>query len=233
MELTSYILAALAGALTTLSPCVLPVLPLVLSSALRSGRRGPLLFATGLLISFVGLTWVLARFGSLLGLGPEGLRLLSAALLVVAGVWMLSERAQEKVSALMASRLCGLERASRQLEAGTLGLGLLTGLLWTPCSGPSLGVALGLAAERETALQSLLLLLVFGLGALLPLMIVAYGSRGLAERLRGAAASRLKKVLGALVALVGLLVLTGADRKIEAWLLGLSPDWLTDWTTKF
>ncbi len=243
METSAFLLAALAGALTTLSPCVLPVLPLVVAASLRGGRTGPFYFGAGLLLSFVGLTWTLARFGSILGLDQDAMRFVAGLLLVIAGLWLWSDRLQEWFASRLESRLGAVERASRQVAGDgqrpgawrNLGLGALTGLLWTPCSGPSLGVALGLAAERETALQALGLLSVFGVGALVPLLAMAYGSRSLAERMRRASRgiAIVKKVLGTLVVLVGLGVLSGTDKKMEAWLVGLSPEWLSDLTTKF
>lgn len=119
---------------------------------------------------------------------------------------------------------------------GAFLVGALAGAIWTPCSGPSLGTAVVLAAEAGGFAEAALRMTVFGLGAATVLMALAYGSRSAVLKRRDlflAAASWLKPAAGALFLLVGLFVLTGADKRLEAALVDLSPAWLTELTTRY
>jgi cytochrome c biogenesis protein CcdA len=244
MSLPELSVASLAGLLTTLSPCVLPVLPLVVASSLRAGRRGPLFFVAGLLVTFVGVTWLLSAFGNVLGWDRNLIRNISALTLIAAGALFLSERAQDLVSRLLAPLLGVVNQANQALSTRSSGwengrqfsLGALAGIIWTPCSGPSLGVAIGLAADKQSALQALPVLSAFGIGAAIPLLAVAYGSKNFSQRLRHASMrwmAGLKKAMGLLVVFVGFSILSGLDKKIEAQLVTWSPEWLTELTTRF
>jgi cytochrome c-type biogenesis protein len=244
MSISELLVSALAGFLTTLSPCVLPVLPLVIASSLRTGRRGPLFFVGGLLLTFVGVTWALSSFGNILGLDRGLIRNISALTLITAGVLFLSEKAQELLSQALAPLVNKLNYTSQVVSMRSsvwengrqFILGALAGIIWTPCSGPSLGVAIGLASNKQNSLQALPVLAIFGLGAALPLMAIAYGSTAFSLRLRRGSMrwmTTIKKTAGFVIITIGFAILTGLDKKIESQLLRWSPDWLTDLTTRF
>lgn len=245
MNVTDFLVAFLAGTLTTLSPCVLPVLPLVLATSLKAGKRGPILFALGLLITFVATTWLLSRVGTVIGLDQSGLRMFSGIALIISAIWLVSERVQAGLSKCMNPLINAAAQASTKIESSKskhssgvkeLILGALTGVIWTPCSGPSLGIAIGLAAERENPAQAAALLGLFGVGAVVPLLVIAYGSQTLLRRrpqVDVAFAKTMKYVLGVLILAVGIGIMSGLDKSIEAFLVGISPDWLTDLTTRF
>ncbi len=245
MNLPQYLGAILAGMLTTLSPCVLPVLPLVIASSLKTGRRGPLFFIAGLLITFVGLTWIISSFGSVFGLDRNLIRNFSAITLILAGILFLSEHAQNILSKLLAPILNIANKQSQHVNKQSIKepgkgrqmiLGALTGIIWTPCSGPSLGVAISLAADQQNTVQALLILFSFGLGAAVPMLAIAYGTAAFTENIRKKSLQwsyRIKKTVGTLVILVGLAILTGIDKSIESKLVRWSPDWLSEITTRF
>jgi cytochrome c biogenesis protein CcdA len=113
-------------------------------------------------------------------------------------------------------------------------LGALLGAVWTPCTGPTLAAAITLAAQSESLPRAGLVMLAFSLGAVAPVLVLAYGSRHAALR-RGMSLSGLaalgKPTLGLLLLLVGGLALTGADKAIEAWMVDRMPDWLLRLTT--
>ena len=119
---------------------------------------------------------------------------------------------------------------------GQFGLGALLGAVWVPCVGPTLGAATILAAKGEDLGQVALTMLAFGVGAAVPLMVLGFVSREAMMRWRGKlmeAGKGGKMLLGALLLAVGLLVATGADKKLEVFLLDVSPQWLTDLTTRY
>ena len=118
---------------------------------------------------------------------------------------------------------------------GQFALGALLGVVWSPCSGPTLGAAVGLAAQSSTALQAAVVMSVFGLGAATPILALSYGSRRaiLARRDWMSRLSHIgKPVMGIALLSLGLLVLTGLDKVVETALTNAAPDWLIDLTTR-
>jgi len=234
----TYALGFLAGAATLLSPCVLPILPILIAGALSRHRWGAAMLALGLSLSFAASGTLIATAGSSIGLEPDTFRTIAAALMVVFGLVMLVPRWQTAFSTLT-SRLGGTgQRALGAIHGeGWLSqfvIGLLLGLVWSPCVGPTLGAATTLAAQGKHLGQITLLMVVFGLGAGLPLLALSAVPDATFTRMRGALASAgglVKVSLGICFTLVGVLILTGIDHKLEAWLLSISPDWLTRLTT--
>jgi len=236
----TYGLSALAGVLTTLSPCVLPIIPILMSSAVASHRLGALALAAGVAASFTVLGVLLAAFGASLGLDGESLRMVGAVLLVAFGALLLSGRLQSQLAHLT-SRLsdAGSSLLSRFTFDGAVGqftLGLLLGSLWSPCVGPTLGAAVTLASRGENLAQVSLLMAVFGVAASLPMLVVGMLSRAVLARSRGslrAVGLWGRQVLGVALIGLGILTLSNTDRSVEAWLLDHSPAWLTALTTRF
>lgn len=238
--LTTLTLAGLAGVLSTLSPCVLPILPIVLGAAAGEHRLGPLALALGLALSFVAIGLFIATIGFSIGLTGDVFRIAAAAMMVLLGVVLLVPQASMRLAAAggpagqwMESRFGGFSSAGL---SGQFGVGLLLGAVWSPCVGPTLGAASVLAAKGESLGQVSLTMLVFGIGAGLPLAILGTLSREALMRWRNrmlAAGSRGKMIFGAILLAAGLLVLTGLDKRVEAALVEASPAWLTELTTRF
>jgi len=108
--------------------------------------------------------------------------------------------------------------------------------VWAPCVGPTLGAAIALAAAGQSLGAALLVMAAFGLGIASVLLVIAFAARGALDRWRGrlmGAGSRGKQLLGVLLLLVGGLILSGADRRIEAFALDHLPDWMTRLSTAF
>jgi len=233
-------LGFIAGVLSTLSPCVLPLLPLVFGAAVAAHRFGVLALAGGLMVSFVAIGLFVATLGLSLGLDAESFRLFSAALLAGFGVLLLSEALQQRFAVAAAAIGGGgsqlMARISPNGLAGQFALGLILGAVWSPCVGPTLGAASVLAAERRDLPGVAIVMLAFGIGAALPMLLIGTLSRGALARWRGRVmrAGKVGKIaLGGVMLAVAVLVLSGADRAMETLLVGLSPDWLTDATTRF
>jgi cytochrome c-type biogenesis protein len=238
--MTALALAYLAGLLTTLSPCVLPLIPLVLAGTWGGGRVGPVLFALGMVISFTAVGLFIASIGIGLGIDTHALRAAAAILLMGMGLALLFEPLQQRMALAAAGIASRTNQLANRLDAGkgasALILGGLAGALWSPCSGPSLGAAIALAAEAGGLGAAALRMLVFGLGAVTVLMLLAYGTRSaIAARRNGllAAGSWLKPAAAGIFVIVGAAILTGMDKTAEAALAGITPDWLNDLTTLF
>ena len=240
MTFGSTALAFLAGVLSILSPCVLPILPIVLAAAASSHRRGPLALATGLCLSFVGIGLFLATAGHSIGLQADRLRYVAAALIMLVGIVLVVPRLQAQIAVAagpIGNCADGQVATSRANGiAGQFWIGVLLGAVWSPCVGPTLGAASLLAAQGKDLAQVGLTMLAFGAGAALPLLGLGWLSRETMARWRGrllAAGSGMKSALGLFLLVAGMFVVTGADKALEAFLVEVSPEWLTNLTTRF
>ena len=170
-----------AGALSTLSPCVLPILPIVLYSVVERDRWGPLLLAAGLAGSFTATGLIVAGLGFSIGFDPTLLRSAIAALMLAVGILLLMPSLQGWLAYQAAAVTAGgqtlIDRVQPSGMLGPLVLGAMLGVLWSPCAGPTLGVAIGLAAQSDTMAKAAILTGIFSLGAVTPILVLAYGSR--------------------------------------------------------
>jgi cytochrome c biogenesis protein CcdA len=233
-------LALLAGILSTLSPCVLPLLPIVLGAALSEHRLGPAALAAGLALSFVAIGLFVALFGFAIGLDLDMFRAIAAVLLIAIGGVLLLPQVQAQLAVAAGPISNWTQNRAGGFSTGGLGgqflLGLLLGAVWSPCVGPTLGAASVLAARGESVGAVSLTMLMFGIGAALPLLALGWLSRDLLLRWRDrllAAGRGGKMLMGAMLLAVGVLILTGLDKRVEAFLVEASPAWLTELTTRF
>lgn len=233
-------LALLAGVLTILSPCVLPLAPLVMGAAASEHRFGPLALAAGLALAFVAIGLFVATVGFAIGLDADVFRTVAGLVLIAVGLVLIVPAAQARfaVAAAPAGAWAAekLDHAPRGGVLGQFGVGLLLGAVWSPCVGPTLGAASVLAARGENLGVVALTMAMFGVGAALPLLLIGMVSRQALMRWRDRAmvAGRGGKIaLGVLLALTGVAILTGADKVMETALVNASPEWLTALTTRF
>ena len=233
-------LAWVAGSLTTLNPCVFPLLPLVLGGAVQDNRLAPLAMGAGMVSAFALLGLLVGVAGDALGLDPDHIRIAGALLLIAFGTVMLVPVLNERFTHLMAPIASGATGASSRFDAGSLGgafaIGGLLGMVWSPCSGPMLASALTLVATEGGALRGTVVLGVFGFGAATVLVAAAYASRAGFGRVRGwviVHMDRVKRGFGVLVLLLGLGILLGGDKWLEAQLLRVMPQGWIDLTTRF
>ncbi len=186
MSWTLGILAIVAGVLTVLSPCILPILPPLLSASVSGGiRHRPFWIVLGLAVSFTLFGVAFAIFGSFLGLSNAALR--HAALLVLfffalTLLWpALWERIGTRIS-LLAQRIPGIDLLSERTPFSSLLLGASLGLVWAPCAGPILGIILTLAAVQSAFGPTLVLMGAYSLGAAAPMLLIGYGGRRISDR---------------------------------------------------
>jgi cytochrome c-type biogenesis protein len=232
--------AFLAGLLSTLSPCVLPLIPIVLGTAASEHRLGPLTLAAGLAVSFTAIGLFVATLGFAIGLDGDVFRSVGAVMMIGLGLVLMLPRLQAQFATAAGpvgnwaeERFGGFSTTGL---GGQFAVGLLLGAAWSPCVGPTLGAASLLAARGQNLASVGLTMLAFGIGAALPLGLLGLASREALLRWRGnlAASGKIAKIaMGAVLVTLGLLVLTGIDKRIEAWAVEVSPDWLTALTTRY
>lgn len=232
--------ALLAGVLSTLSPCVLPLIPLVLATAVSKHKFGPLALAAGLALSFVVIGMFIATIGFAIGLDEGVFRQISAVMLIAMGAVLLVPRfeAQFALAAGPASNWTE-QRFGGFVTDGLSGqflVGMLLGAVWTPCVGPTLGAASLMAAKGDDLGQVAAIMLLFGIGTAIPLLLLGLLSRTTLMRWRDrlmASGKGAKRALGVILIAFGLLTLSGYDRVLQTALVGASPQWITDLTTRF
>lgn len=227
-------LGYLAGLLTLINPCVLPILPIVLATALQAGRGGPLALAAGMSLSFVALGLVVASAGQALGITEETVSDAAAVLMIGFGAVLLVPR----FSAAFATVTAGpSQRADATIdEVGRDGLtgqflgGVLLGAVWSPCIGPTLGGAIGLASSGGSLLAAGAVMVAFALGVSSIILALAYGAQS-TIRSRQNALRRLAEVsrplMGVVFIAVGLAILFRLHHAAEIWALDNLPEWFT------
>ena len=233
-------LSLAAGSLTTLSPCVFPILPLVLGGAVQGNRLAPLAMGSGMAISFALIGLVIGALGPALGIDSDNVRIFGALLLIAFGLVMLVPVLNQRFTEWMLPIASSANAASSRLDGGSLGgaflLGGVLGLVWSPCSGPLLASALTLVASEGGASRGALILGLFGIGAAIPLVAVAYASRSGFSRARGWVLGHIdgiKKAFGVVILITGVAILTGGDKWVEARVVDLLPDAWIGATTLF
>lgn len=235
-----FALAFVAGLVTILNPCVLPLIPILVASSLGKHRYGPLALAAGLGLSFTIFGFIVIAFGFQLGIDEQGIRMFAGALLLAAGLVLLVPKLQASLTAIAAPITNRANEMLGKVSGDGLGgqflIGLVLGLVWTPCVGPTLGAAIAAASQGEDLFQAFMVFLVFAIGVGISIVLFAYASRKAvgwnAKRLQSVARYA-KPVFGIVLAVVGLLVLTGLDKQLEAAILDILPDWLVVFTTRF
>ena len=231
LDLTAIPIALFAGIVGVMSPCVWPLVPVVMASASTGTRAGPLLLAGGLSTSFAVagtfLTFLLVSTGT----DPELFRYVAAGLLVAMGLLLIVERLGDRAAVAM-SRLTARagSRGGLRAESGLaqFGVGALLGVVWLPCVGPTVGVAIALASLGEDLLSSFSVMLAYGLGTGGVLLAVGLLSERfvVGRKAAGALGAAGKKVLGWSVLVLGILVLTRVDKMLEALAVDLLPSWV-------
>lgn len=238
MDFATPLLGFLAGNLSILSPCVLPLLPLILGASVSEHRAGPAALAAGVALSFVVIGMFVATIGFAMGLDADFFRYIAGLLLVGFGLVLLVPRLQTRfataagpISGWTEERFGGLSTGGLR---GQFALGLLLGAVWAPCVGPTLGAASLMASRGENLGEVSLVMIAFGIGAALPLLLLGLVSRDVFMRWRSklmATGRNGKFILGGILVTIGALVMSGLDKRLETLLIDISPEWLTTLTT--
>jgi cytochrome c-type biogenesis protein len=229
------VLAYAAGLLTLLNPCVLPLLPLIAAGAVARHPLGPLAMAGGMAVSFSLAGMGVYALTRATGLMQEDITLAAGAVMIVFGFIQLVPQAQMGFARLAGAAAGGGTRLIGRLEdRGLVGEalgGALLGLAWSPCIGPTLGAAIGLAAQGESLGYAFAIMAMFAAGAATIMLVLAYGTRSLIAR-RKALLARItphaRTFLGVGLIVVGLAIVFQLDRLAEGWAVAVLPAWFTD-----
>jgi cytochrome c-type biogenesis protein len=229
------VFAYLAGLLTLINPCVLPVLPIVMASSLQSDRRAPIALAAGMSLSFVLLGVGVAALGPALGIRGETVGRLAAVMMIGFGAVMLvptfGSRFAMATSGVATRADVGMNVTATGGLGGQVAGGMLLGAVWSPCIGPTLGAAIAMASQGENLLRAGAIMAAFALGVSSLILLIAYGARQWLQRNMGlmrALSERSKPILGATFILIGLGLWFRLNHIIDVWMIENLPVWLVD-----
>jgi cytochrome c-type biogenesis protein len=220
------VLALLAGVVTVAAPCTLPMLPILLGASVgQTGKTRPAMIALGFVMSFSMVALLLSAITRVFDFDPNHLRNAAVVVLIGFGLLMIWPAPLEWLS----TRTGGFSfhsAASRQGVIGGFILGTTLGLVWTPCAGPVLGSILTVIATSKDTAWASLLLVVYAIGAALPMLAIAYGGQAVTTRIRSVAriAPRLQQGFGVVVIGFALLSYLQYDTLIVSWLTGFYPN---------
>ena len=232
-----FVLGYFAGLLTLINPCVLPILPVVLVSAMQAGRAGPLMLAAGMSVSFVALGLFVASAGRAFGVTEEAVSSAAAALMIAFGLVLLIPRFSESFATATGGMAARADSQIDDLETESLSGqfvgGMLLGAVWSPCIGPTLGAAIGLASQGGSLWVAGGTMAAFALGVSTIILALGYGAQSAIRRRQSmlrriAAASR--PVTGLVFVAVGFAILFKLHHVVEIWALENLPVWIVDFS---
>lgn len=221
--------AFIAGFVTVLSPCILPVLPIVLSGSLTGGHRRPIGIVTGFILSFTLFTLFLSTLVRATGISPNLLRNLSVVIIFLFGTSLLIPNFQfimEKLFTKLSGIVSGSPRQSTGFVGGLL-LGVSLGLVWTPCVGPIIASVIALAATSTVTANAIFITFAYATGTAIPMLLITFGGRKLLQKvpwlLRNT--GNIQKTFGLIMILVAIGLFFGVDRTFQSYILEKFPQY--------
>lgn len=233
IEFASLPLAWFAGVLGILSPCVWPIIPVVMGAASISGFSGPLFLSLGLMSSFAAAGTFLTFLLLNMGLDPEWFRYFGAILLLFIALVLLVRPLGNWVSdrlSLLTARFNSGPAKEGISAPGQFMIGATLGLVWLPCVGPTVGAAIALASIGQNMVMAFAVMLAFGLGTASALLFAGMASHKALNRWRPGLLTNAqlgKKILGWVLLILGLMVISGVDKTLEALVVNALPANLT------
>jgi len=230
----------LAGLLTLLNPCVLPVLPVVLIAALNQHRLGPWVLCAGLSVTFVSLGVFLASAGPALGLDDQMVSQVAAVLMILFGATLVIPILSQRFALAAGGATATLSNKTAAYQGNGLSgqfiTGVLLGAVWSPCIGPTLGGAIALASEGNNLPWATAIMVAFAMGVSTIILALATVSREALMRRRDALQSLsvyARPIMGWLLVGLGLFILFGLHHVVEAWAVETLPYWFQDLSIRF
>ncbi|ORC36981.1 hypothetical protein B4O97_04980 [Marispirochaeta aestuarii] len=218
--------AFLSGIVTILSPCILPVLPIVLSGSI-GGKSRPLGVVAGFVISFSLFTLLLSSLVQALKVPPDALRIVAVIVILSFGAVLVVPQLQQRFERLVSR--AGSRKQGRQHSGfgGGLMVGGSLGLLWTPCVGPIMASVISLAVSQQVDGGSVVIVLAYSAGTAVPMFGVMLGGRRLLNRVPKLVANtgRIQRIFGIVMIVAGISIAMGADRRFQTMVLDVFPDY--------
>ncbi|MBP9691534.1 cytochrome c biogenesis protein DipZ [Candidatus Woesebacteria bacterium] len=228
--------AFLAGVITILSPCILPILPIILTSSIGgvdTGKSRPMGVVAGFILSFTFFTLFLSTIVRLSGIPAETLRFVSVFVVAGFGVSLLIPQFQVLVERLF-SRFAGFMPNSKGKTgfSGGLLIGFSIGLLWTPCVGPILASVISLAITGTVTFDAFLITLAYSMGTAIPMFFIMLGGQNALRRVPWLLSNlgHIQKVFGILMILTAFAIFFNVDRKFQTYILSTFPQYGTGLT---
>ncbi|MEK7595008.1 MAG: cytochrome c biogenesis protein DipZ [Patescibacteria group bacterium] len=220
--------AFIAGFVTILSPCILPILPVVLSGSVAGGKRRPIGIVLGFISSFTFFTLTLSSIIRATNIPAEALRLVSVVVIIGFGLSLLIPKAQVLIELIFSRLSAFLPRSNT--NSGLMGgflVGVSLGLIWTPCVGPILASVISLALTGLVNGSTILITLSYSFGTAIPMFAITYGGKELLNRNQWLLKNtvNIQKTFGVLMIVTGIAILTNQDRKFQAFILEKFPNY--------
>lgn len=229
-------IAFISGVLTVFSPCVLPILPIILASGIDGNTKRIKGIIAGLVISFAVASLLLATVVRVLGIPADAIRIFAVALLIIFGISLVFPIIWEKVQAFI-ERYWHFQ-PSQNKNSGFWGgflTGISLGIVWTPCIGPVVAAVATLAAVSSFSFSAILIAFAYALGTGIPLYFIAKGGAKASQKLTffKTENQKIRQVFGVIILGTALFIWTGADRNLQAWTLQNLPESWTQLATTF
>ena len=230
----------LAGLLTLLNPCVLPVLPVILIAALNQHRLGPVALCAGLSLTFVTLGIFVASAGPALGIDDSTISRIASILMIGFGLILLVPQLSTQFATVAGTASGTLSNKTATYEgeglSGQFVTGLLLGAVWSPCIGPTLGGAISLASQGGSLIWASAIMIAFALGVSTVILLLTTLSREALIKRRESMmkmAQYARPVTGAILVLLGLFLFFQLNHAVDAWAIETLPYWLQDLSVRF
>jgi cytochrome c biogenesis protein CcdA len=221
--------AFLAGIVTILSPCILPLLPILLAGSTGDGKLRPWGIVLGFLVSFSFFTMTLSAIVVFFQVPGDILRWIAGAFIIAFGLIMVIPALKEKFL-IWASRFmpASTQNNPTQRQKGFwpgFFLGITLGLVWTPCAGPIMASVVTFAATQTLLWESAVLTLVYSLGTSIPMLLILLGGKAVIDKLDFLKrnSQKVQQIFGVLMLLTGVAVFAGWDRTVQTAILDAFP----------
>lgn len=230
------IFAFIAGVVTVLSPCILPLLPIILSSSFAGkeiGKARPFGVVTGFVMSFTFFTLFLSTIVRLTSIPADSLRIVAVVVIAVLGISLLIPKLQLYIEVLFSRLSSKLPQSNGNPSFwGGLVVGLSLGLLWTPCVGPILASVISLAITGTVTLDTFLLTFAYAVGTALPMFVIIYSGQNVLQKVPWLLRNtpNIQKAFGVLMILTAIGIFTNVDRKFQTFIITQFPQYGTGLT---